>query len=287
MRTITLIMVLLLQSCSVPPSQKAPASHLYDHPELVNILGYNDDAMEPFITRDGKYLLFNNSNGAVNTNLHYAVRVDDLTFQYKGEIVNANSSALDGVPTMDKAGNLYFVSMRSYSETLSTIYHAKFVNGVVSNVALASGISLKKAGMLNFDVEVNHSGDALYFVDGRFSGSNIPDSADIVLAKKSGEKFVRSPQSDEIMKLINTNALEFAPCISADELTLLFTRLYKGKLPQIYISQRRSASEPFGNPAHLEGLGELVEAPTLSPNDNSLYYHQKVGKRYLIFKAKK
>jgi hypothetical protein len=43
--------------------------------------------MEPFITRDGRYLFFNNSNDpSVNTNLRYAERIDDLTFKYKGEV---------------------------------------------------------------------------------------------------------------------------------------------------------------------------------------------------------
>jgi hypothetical protein len=55
-------------------------------PERVTIRGYKGEAMEPFITRDGRYLFFNNLNDpAVNTNLYYAERVDDLTFEFRGE----------------------------------------------------------------------------------------------------------------------------------------------------------------------------------------------------------
>jgi hypothetical protein len=41
--------------------------------------------MEPFITRDGHFLFFNNSNNPrVDTNLYWATRIDDLTFQFAG-----------------------------------------------------------------------------------------------------------------------------------------------------------------------------------------------------------
>jgi len=53
--------------------------------------------MEPFITRDGRYLLFNNSNDpSVDMNLHYAERIDDLTFAYRGEIAGVNTPSLEG-----------------------------------------------------------------------------------------------------------------------------------------------------------------------------------------------
>ena len=40
----------------------------FGNPQRVTIQGYNDHAMEPFITRDGRYLFFNNLNDpAVNT----------------------------------------------------------------------------------------------------------------------------------------------------------------------------------------------------------------------------
>lgn len=143
----------------------------FRNPEPVTIRGYNDHAMEPFITRDGRYLFFNNSNDpTVNTNLHYAQRIDDLTFEYKGEIAGVNTPALEGVPTMDRDGGFYFVSTRSYKETLSTVYRGRFSRGVVSDVELVPGISEKKPRHVNFDAEVSASGDTLYFVDGIFSG---------------------------------------------------------------------------------------------------------------------
>src|SRR5262249_29208167 len=82
----------------------------FGNPERVTIRGYNDHAMEPFITRDGRYLFFNNSNDpSTNTNLYYGERIDDVTFEFKGEIAGINTRALEAVPTMDRNGNLYFV----------------------------------------------------------------------------------------------------------------------------------------------------------------------------------
>ena len=69
----------------------------------MTIRGYDGDAMEPFITKDGRWLLFNNRNDPrINTDLHFAARVDDLTFTYKGEIKGVNTAALEGVPSVDQ-----------------------------------------------------------------------------------------------------------------------------------------------------------------------------------------
>jgi hypothetical protein len=104
------------QNSSADQPPISPGS--FSNAERVSILGYADDAMEPFITRDGKYLFFNNLNEPrVNTNLHWAERIDDLKFRYKGEIAGVNTSALEGVPSMDRQGDFYFVSTRSYNET--------------------------------------------------------------------------------------------------------------------------------------------------------------------------
>src|SRR5260221_5721335 len=59
----------------------------FANPERVTIAGYSQDAMEPFITRDGTRLFFNNSNAStVNTNLFQATRIDDVTVPVGGEI---------------------------------------------------------------------------------------------------------------------------------------------------------------------------------------------------------
>ena len=120
---------------------------------------------------------------------------------------------------MDRTGRFYFVSTRSYGETLSTIYQGRFWNCVVSDVEVVAGISEKKPGRVNFDVEVSAGGDTLYFVDGIFKDKPVPEAADLVIAVRNGSGFRRLNENTVILKKVNTaGALEYAACISSDEL---------------------------------------------------------------------
>jgi hypothetical protein len=240
---------------------------LFTHPERVTIRGYVGDAMEPFITRDNQYLLFNNSNAiSVNTDLMYAERIDDLNFQYKGEIQGVNTAELDAVPSMDLHNNFYFVSTRSYADTRSTIYRGQFAEGVVSDVGLVSRISRNEMGMLDFDAEISPDGATLYFVDGRFGTGSIPEAADIVFAGWNGTGFERLANSALLLERVNTPALEYAPAISADGLELFFTRFDAAHAPQepvILRAWRNSPDEPFELPAPVTAIVGFVEAPSL------------------------
>ncbi len=259
----------------------------FQSPERVTILGYSDHAMEPFLTRDGRYLLFNNLNHpAVDTNLHYAERLDDTTFQYRGQLAGVNTPALEGVPTLDLAGTLYFVSPRSYPQTLSTIYRGAFAGGEVSGVELVPGVSLLSPGMVNFDVEVSPDGTTLYFVDSLF-GPEGPQTADLVVARRTGSAFERLADTAMLMQSVNTAALEYAAAISADGLTLFFTRAGAGESgsPAIFVANRPTTSSPFGSPERIAAIDGFVEGPTLSPDELSLYYHRLDGPQFAIYRV--
>jgi WD40 repeat protein len=273
------------QSAGTVASQKEREYIAFGNPERITIRGYSDHAMEPFITRDGRYLFFNNSNDpSVNTNIHSAERINDLTFDYKGEVAGVNTQALEGVPTMDKNGAFYFVSTRSYKETLSTIYRGRFSKGAMTGVKIVDGISEKAPGRVNFDVEVSADGRTLYFVDGVFSGKPTPDKADIAIAVRDGAGFQRLPGSANLLKNINTGALEYAACVSPDELELFFTRVGKDG-PAIYRSTRKNVTQPFDPPGRVAAIRGFVEAPALSPDGRSLYYHLKEGERFVIYRV--
>lgn len=289
-RSLTITISTLLLSCAAVPDSDTPTTLLFDHPQRVTLRGYDDHAMEPFLTRDGRYLLFNNLNEpSVNTNIHFAERVDDLTFQYRGELKGVNTAALEGVPTMDRRGVFYFVSTRDYEKNYSTIYRGNFSNGAVSAVELVPGISRREPGIVNFDVDVSPDGDILYFVDSRF-GRRGPETADIVIAERRGAGFERRRDSGEIMKNVNTDALEYAPCISADGLMLLFTRARIGILSAwtaIFVAQRSRIDEPFGQPMRLAAVEGHVEAATLSVDERSFYYHKKEDGKFVIYRVSK
>ena len=254
----------------------------------VLVAGYSGVAMEPFVSRDGRFLLFNDSNDPRNdTDLHFARRVDDTHWTYGGRIAGANSGALDGTPTMDRNGKLFFVSLRSYSQSACTIHSARFDNGVASEVGLVDSICRHEPGVVNFDVDIDASGTVLTFVDSRFGANNLPADAVLVMARWNGTQFVRSADSAAMLATVNGSAtLQYAPALSADHLTLWFTRvasLTSGEAPQIWRARRTTESAPFDAPVRIAGLGDFVEAPALSADEKLLYFHRRVGTGYGIF----
>ncbi len=265
-----------------------PTFGVFTNPQPVTIQGYSQDAMEPFISPDGNYLFFNNSNSAAQTNLYYATRIDDLTFQFQGEIVGANAPGLNAVASMDSNNIFYFVSTRSYSQTLSTIFSGNFSNGSLSNVAIVPGISKDKLGDVNFDQCISPDGSTLYFVDGVFNGGSVPQHASIAIAKRNGDQFARLKNSVEIMRKVNTHGLNYAPDISKSGLEFFFTRI-PGQPPMpppvIYTATRASKSVPFGKPRKIEAITGFAEAPALSPDEKSLYYHLQVNGTFVIYRV--
>jgi hypothetical protein len=244
--------------------------------QAVTITGSRQDAMEPFLSRDGKVLFFNNSNApTVDTNLFWATKVDDLTFQLLGAIGGVNGPALDAVASMDLSGNFYFVSTRSYDTTLSTIYQGNYARGSVSGVAIAKGVSPTRRGLVDFDGEISADGNTLYLTEGLFTGGNVPASSEVLIARRSDNGFMRDAQSREILRTINSGGrLNYAVCTSADELEIFFTRL-DGKEPAILMASRTSTAKPFGAAERIFAITGFVEAPTISPDGRSLYFHRR------------
>ena len=110
------------------------------------------------------------------------------------------------------------------------------------------------------------------------------DKADISIALSGGAGFRRLSGSAELLKNVNTDALEYAACVSPDELELFFTRAGKGG-PAIYRSTRKNATQAFDSPARVAAIKGFVEAPALSPDGRSLYYHLKEGERFVIYRV--
>jgi Tol biopolymer transport system component len=195
-----------------------------------------------------------------------------------------NTPALEGVASMDRDGNFYFVSTRSYDQTASTLYRGKFADGGLTGVELVPGVSLKRPGIVNFDAEISSDGNTLYFVESEFGFLGQPKSARILLARREGNAFVRDVNSASILKAINTDTLNYAPATSASELEIFFTRL-EAQGPAIYIAKRAGKSQPFERPLRLSAINGFVEGPALSPDELSLYYHKKENGRFVIYRV--
>jgi hypothetical protein len=289
MKQFLICFLLVFFSCKsddkVTPSMKIT----FSQPQQVTIIGYESDSMEPFLSRDGNTLYFNNSNDpSVDTNIHYATRVDDLTFQYEGELAGVNSTSLDGVASIDLNDKFYFVSTRSYEQTLSSLYTGDVSNGNVSNVQLVDGLSRNVAGWVNFDVEISPDGSQLYFVDGRFDANGGPYEADFVLGKKMNGIFERV-NDDTTFKNVNTDELEYAACLSSDMLELYFTRFAFPITtpPQIFVATRSAIGDDFNIPNIIPEITGFVEAPTISPDNKRVYYHKLENNKFVLYMVKK
>jgi len=291
MRMTTIFLITSIYFFYINCEETAEVTYNYEFhtPKPITTVGYDSHAMEPFISRDGQYLFFNNSNDpSVNTNLHYTQRIDDTTFQYMGEISGVNTDSLDGVASMDSLGNFYFITTRSYYSDTITVYGGIFDSGVVTDVEpIGQNLTLNELGWLEMDAEVSPSGNTLYFARAFFSGSDIPDSSDLFIAVKQGNQFVVSENSEDMMKNINSEHLEYAASITTDELEFFFTRADFSKIiPEmsVMIARRSSVSEPFGEPQVISAIeGEATEAPSITSDGKNLYFHKKLNGVFSVF----
>ena len=210
-------------------------------PEPVRIEGYAREAMEPFLSRDGRFLFFNTRNDpGADTNIHFATATG-AGFAYAGILQGTVSNDLDGVPTMSAAGRFCFISPRDYRTTLVSVFCGKFDGAKVANAKPQLSLATARLGRLIFDVELSADGNTMLFAEGSFSGGAVPDDADIFLATLTPKGFVRSPESERILANVNTGALEFAPALSADGRELWFTRItgiWPFKSPTIFRATR-------------------------------------------------
>ena len=272
-------------------SRAADEYRAFRNPERVLVRGYEGEVVDPFISRDGLYLFFNTTHFAPEkTVLHYADRVDDTTFVYKGRIGGVNiDGVLTAVCSMDREGHFYFISPRTHEGTLATIHRGKFKDGAVTDIHPIQG--LNRPGQISFDVEISADGGTLYFVDATMSGSKAPGagpkSSHLAIAVREGDGFKRLEKSAEMLAKVNTaDNLEYGACTSADGLELFFDRFtVSSKSFGIWRAVRASTEAPFGTPQRVAALEGFVEAQTLSPDGRSLYYQKREGDRFVFYRV--
>jgi hypothetical protein len=285
-------LVLVLAACApaahARPDAGGPADRSFADPRCAAIRGYAGDVMEPFLTRDGRFLLFNSSNApGAETDLQLVRVLGELDFEYLGPLPGANSAMLDGVPTLASDGTLYFISVRDYARSGSTVFRARFAEGRASGATLVPGLP-RERGVVIFDVEVSAGGGTLYYSRGVFRGGPVPRAADLRVATRRGDGFELDAAATAALAAVNTpSALEYAAAVSADGRELFFTRVTPGALPAVYRATRPTAGMPFAPPRRLAALDGFVEAPALSPDGSRLYYHRRVGQHFEICRVRR
>jgi Tol biopolymer transport system component len=242
--------------------------------------------MEPFLSPDGRTLFFNNSNDpAVDTNLHWAERVDDATFQYRGLLSGANTGSLDAVPSMDAAGTFCFVSTRSYDQTQSTLYRGSYQAGTLAGVELIPGLAASAPGLVILDAFLSPDGNSIWFAEGDYSSGHLTTSK-LWLALRSGGAFARSPDSGAILQQVNLpGGTQYAPALTASGLELFFTRLEGAQSTSIYRASRANAASAFGPPVRIASITGFAEAPTLSADGKTMYFHKLENNRFVIYRV--
>ncbi len=263
----------------------------------VTIKGLSFDAMEPFVSPDGNFLFFNNINDGINTKLYFANKVNDSTFNYVGELIGTNQSKtphLDAVADMDSNGNFYWTSTRDYPTELNNLFRGSFNEGNVSNITRVQGdFNMNTPGWLIMDHGISLDGQYLYFNNARFDEVNCQGPCETTLGiaqKDNVSTFTTLSNSESILQNINdSNYIYYAPCISSDNLELYFTRYIKGEITsgtvfEICVAVRTNSGSVFSIPKVLfsENISKLIEAPTLTLDNNSIYYHQKTSNSHRI-----
>lgn len=264
----------------------APACAEEARPQPVVIEGWTDHAMEPFLSRDGRTLFFNNRNHPPEiTDLHWAERIDDLRLRYRGPIAGANSPALDAVPTLAADGRFCFVSLRDYQATSTSVFCGTWTGEGLAGVSRQDGASVNIHGRIVFDVDLSADGETLILADGQFTGGPLPAASDLRAARRVGGGYRLAPEDDPLFAALNSSALEYAAALSPDGLTLAFTRLY-GIAPfartSIWLSHRSAVDEPFASPVRLKAAAGFVEAATFTPDGRALYYHKRQNGKFRL-----
>ena len=259
----------------------------------IEITDYAGDAMEVGISPDSRYLLFND-NVKGDKDLHWALRVDDQTYAYRGRVRNTVSPRVDGTPSFDGTGALYFTTLKQFHASPETIYRAGFAEGAaidpqpVKGNLYVIGRNGKSGAWVSLDPDISSDGRLLVYSEGRFNPRlGLPYPFNVRGAKRAGTEFVKL--DDRLFARVNTRSLEYAPAISDDGRELFFSRISRVNdrpaFVGIYTARRRTLDEPFGLPQRIMAITGDVEAPVLSGDEKHLYYHRKHQGRFSVFRV--
>eukprot|EP01012_Entosiphon_sulcatum_P005017 TRINITY_DN12129_c0_g1_i3.p1 TRINITY_DN12129_c0_g1~~TRINITY_DN12129_c0_g1_i3.p1 ORF type:complete len:376 (+),score=69.02 TRINITY_DN12129_c0_g1_i3:91-1218(+) len=135
--------------------------------------------MEPFLSRDGRFLFFNSENVGNDTALHYATYVSPTVFQYVGRLTgqaNGPIPHLDAVPAMDRNSTLYWISTRDYPDNIHNVMTGRFdaqSGGVPVAQHLDGDIYIQpqppQAEWIVMDQEANEDGSLIFYSNARFA----------------------------------------------------------------------------------------------------------------------
>lgn len=288
---LSLAALLALAACEPPfdPDISYPA---FSGETQVTVTGWSLHAMEPFISRDGAWLFFNSLNDGKTTALHCAARVSDTEFSYQGPVAGANQETaadrLDAVASLDRNGAFYWISSRQWPEPRENVWTGVFSSGTVSGAARVLGDFYIDEGLwIIMDAEIYPDGGGLLYTNTRLNEVGIPQESRLGLAAKNPDgSFTTLASSDNALDAVSyADHLVYAPSVTEGAAELYFTRVRKGtEDTQICVSLLQDDGT-FSLAKKLEIAGDMVEAPSITPDGSRLYYHKRLPAdgRYHIF----
>jgi hypothetical protein len=282
MQTLRTYFVILLFFPGYAFSQTYPAFG----PEIkVTVTGLTFDAMEPFISDDESTLFFNSLNAGGNTDLYYASKINDSTFNYTGLVggcYDSSSNHLDAVASLDSAGHFFWVSLRNWPVDPDNLHTGTYASGSVNNIHRVHGdFNVYQPGWLIMDGSISCDGNLLYYNNAYFNSCSfgMPCDARLGVAQKVNDStFHKLPDTDTLFSNVNdTNYIVYAPQVTKDGLELYFTRIPDGTVnSEICVSVRDSITGIFSLPAVIHSNNFFVpEAASPTTDKSKVYYHQK------------
>jgi len=242
--------------------------------------------MEPFISRDGKWLFFNSRNAGPDTALHYGLFINSTTVRYMGRIggaANAPLPHLDAVPAMTDNYEFVWISTRNYAQNYEAVFQGTFdpVYGTIPTATPVHGnFYIREPVWIVMDQELNRDGSILFYVNAHFGfpPGPLPIFSNISLALRNPDgTYSEHPKAAEIMKTVNAadpTILTYAPSsLGTDGL-----ELYYSQGGALFVTRRNSPDEPFGTPEliNLPCSGDWTEpeAPTLSSDGKLMIFNR-------------
>lgn len=270
-----ILLALGLAGCA--GSAQLPDATGWANPQPVTIEGYTGSAEEPRFSPDGQYLVFDDRTDAnPASRIYCARRVDDLHWQFMGEVGGANAPGFNEAAGFDNSDPPHLYFMRGpQPPDHNGAWRGTWHDGILAQVAPVPGLGSgsNEPSVLNGIDAVGHDG-VIYLVrlDTR---TQPPKSTASVALPASQADFARNFVA--IYSNLQPGILTGAPKpISRDGLTAFFTRDGPGGQAHILVARRASTAEPFGAPQIITAADGFVEGQTLSPDETKLYYHKAV-----------
>lgn len=184
--------------------------------------------IDPFVTPDGKLLLFNTTrpkpgSAAANIFRIWAMKKTADGWSepfYLGDTINSDTA--DFYATADRRNNLYFTSRRAGGFGDNDIWMAQYAGGKY-RAPVNIGADINTAGNES-NPFISPNGDYLLYFS--ITPDGFGDSDLYISFRKKGGSWTK-PQN--LGKEINTELGEFTPYVSPSDRTLYFTRLKKGE----------------------------------------------------------